>query len=702
MFWKRLVSAAVIGCLGLAVLGPIRAQEVVDPMQRMVERGIFEGDSNGDLRSDAAVTRGEFCKIVAEAFGLEKAGTVKKFQDIDTHWAKDYVEILASHGYIHGVTETQFQPDGTLTYEQALAILMRVQGIYTGNYPYDCVAQAVASGTSDCVAVVIGAPATRKDIAQLLCNILERQEFDGMETGYQPTVGYGASGAAMSSAAPSGGGSGGSSMVATDSALVPAEAPAMPGYGWNTESYAYEPENGFRSPVDSPLSTFALDVDTASYSNLRRKLVAGQLPEAGVVRTEELLNYFDYDLPQPEEGKPFSVYTEVAPCPWDEQNQLAMVALKGYELERETAPASNLVFLIDVSGSMFSANKLPLAQQAMLLLTDTLRPDDRVTIVTYAGNAGVVLDTVSGENKEAIREAIYGLRAGGSTNGAGGIRLAYEKAQAAFVEGGNNRVILCTDGDFNVGEASDASMEQLISEKRESGILLSVLGFGMGNYKDSKMEILADCGNGNYAYIDTLKEAKKVLVDDMLSTIFTIAKDVKLQVEFNPATVQSYRLIGYENRLLNPEDFTDDKKDAGEMGAGDTMVALYEIVPAGGGAPKASELKYQTVTPTGSEELFTVHLRYKLPDSDASEAADDVAVRDVTQNPSENLRFASSVAEFAMLLNHSEYRGSANLDSVIERALGSRGNDLFGYRAEFIQLVGLTKLLVQQQEVYQK
>lgn len=697
MDWKRMVSAAVAGCMCLAMMGTAAAPQMDDPVQRMAERGILVGDGSGNLRPDDPVTRGEFCKIVAEALELEAAGDANRFADMDGHWAKAYVEALSSRGLIHGVTETEFCPDDLLTYEQALAILTRAEGWkYLENYPYDCVAQGIEQGISDGVAVVVGRPATRADIAQMLYNVLQRRETEKMTDTYGSDAGYGGV-LGCAPMVPAGGAAGGGGDMAFYDMAANAVMPEWaPGYDGNTESYAFEPENGFRSSADSPLSTFALDVDTASYSNLRRKLIAGQLPEAGVVRTEELLNYFDYDLPEPEEGSPFSVYTEVTACPWNEGHQLAMVALKGRELERETAPASNLVFLMDVSGSMFSANKLPLAQQAMLLLTEQLRPDDRVTIVTYASGVNVALEPTAGDETEAIQKAVYSLRAGGGTNGAGGIQLAYEKAQEAFVEGGNNRVILCTDGDFNIGASSDASMEELISQKRESGIYLSVLGFGMGNYKDSKMEILADCGNGNYAYIDTLKEAKKVLVDDMMGTIFTIANDVKVQVEFNPAMVKEYRLVGYENRLLNPEDFTDDKKDAGELGAGDAMVALYEMVPADG-KPSGTGLKYQSVTTGDSSELFTVHLRYRLPGADASEAADDVVVQKVTDAPSENLRFASAVAEFAMLLNGSEFSGNASFDAVLSRALESRGQDRFGYRAELIQLVGLAKLLPTQE-----
>jgi Ca-activated chloride channel family protein len=349
---------------------------------------------------------------------------------------------------------------------------------------------------------------------------------------------------------------------------------------------------------------------------------------------------------------------------------------------------------MDISGSMYPSKRLPLAQRAMCLLVDELRDQDTVTIVVYASSTGTVLEATSGSDKETIKNAIYGLRAGGSTNGAGGIQLAYEEAGKNFVKGGNNRVILCTDGDFNVGVSSVSALEDLIVEQREGGVFLSILGFGMGNVKDNKMETLATKGNGNYAYIDNLKEAKKVLVDDMTGTIFTIAKDVKLQVEFNPETVSAYRLIGYEKRLLNDEDFNNDAKDAGEMGAGHSMIAFYEIIPAGVGDPGASELKYQTPQTTGSDELMNINLRYKKPDSDVSILMEPVAVSGLTDAPpSEIFNFASAVAEWGLILENSEFKANASILSVLNRAYENRGHDVFGYRAEFIQLVDLSRLI---------
>jgi Ca-activated chloride channel family protein len=351
----------------------------------------------------------------------------------------------------------------------------------------------------------------------------------------------------------------------------------------NDESYGNNEENRFLNPVDSPFSTFALDVDTASYANIRRCLLGGYFPDKGAIRIEEMLNYFDYELPGASQAEPVSITTELNVCPWNKDHLLAMIALSSYTPDKVEPPGSNLVFLVDVSGSMEAYNRLPLARQGLKLLVSQLSEKDKVTIVTYAGTVGTLLEPTSAGQKETIHKAIDSMNAGGSTNGAGGIQAAYEQARNAFIDGGNNRVILLTDGDFNVGVQSASELEALIEAERGNGIYLSVLGFGMGNLKDYEMETLADKGNGNYAYIDTLKEAKKVFVDDMTSTIFTIANDVKLQVEFNPEKVSSYRLIGYENRLLNTEDFKDDQKDAGEMGAGHQMIALYEIVPAADG-----------------------------------------------------------------------------------------------------------------------
>ncbi len=462
------------------------------------------------------------------------------------------------------------------------------------------------------------------------------------------------------------------------------------------KGYDFIKENSFVKVSDNPLSTFSIDVDAASYSNVRRILQQGNLPPAGAVRIEEMVNYFTYDYPQPEGDKPFSVSTEIGKCPWNGEHRLALIGLQGKNIPVQNLPASNLVFLIDVSGSMFSDDKLPLVQQSLKLLTDQLREQDNVAIVVYAGNAGLVLPSTSGANKTTIKNAIDALQAGGSTAGGEGIQLAYKTALEHFKDKGNNRVILCTDGDFNVGTSSDDELETMIEKKRESGIFLTILGFGSGNYQDAKMQKLADKGNGNHAYIDQLSEAKKVLVNEFGGTLFTIAKDVKLQVEFNPAIVQGYRLIGYENRMLAKEDFNDDKKDAGELGSGHTVTALYEIIPAGRPSiflKKVDTLKYQRpkefTKAVFNNEWMTVKLRYKQPDGGTSQLLEKTVKYDAINifPLTDNYRFAVSVAAFGMLLRNSEYKQEASYTKVIQLAKTAIGKDVEGYRKEFIQLV---------------
>ncbi|MFN6482541.1 MULTISPECIES: YfbK domain-containing protein [unclassified Nostoc] len=476
------------------------------------------------------------------------------------------------------------------------------------------------------------------------------------------------------------------------------------GSRFNTENYNRIEDNPFHRVSNDPLSTFSIDVDTASYSNVRRFITEGELPPKDAVRIEELINYFTYNYPQPKGDRPFSVTTEVAAAPWNPQHKLVQVGLQGKRLESETLPPSNLVFLIDVSGSMNDPNKLPLVQQSLKLLVNKLRPEDRVSLVVYAGNAGLVLPTTPGSQKSKILAAIDRLEAGGSTAGGQGIELAYKIAKQSFLKSGNNRVILATDGDFNVGVSSDAELTRLIEQKRDQGIFLTVLGFGTGNYKDGKMEQLADKGNGNYAYIDTLLEAKKVLVNDLRGTLFTIAKDVKIQVEFNPAKVQAYRLIGYENRLLQNQDFNDDKKDAGDIGAGHSVTALYEIIPTGTKSdvklPEVDPLRYQRsgdASNAAGNELMQVKLRYKLPQDTTSQLITQIIQDDdlkADQIPSTNLRFAAAVATFGMVLRDSEYKGNANYDLVMKLATQGKGEDLEGYRGEFIRLVERSRELI--------
>jgi Ca-activated chloride channel family protein len=469
--------------------------------------------------------------------------------------------------------------------------------------------------------------------------------------------------------------------------------------GTNGERYAEIEENPFLETARAPLSTFSIDVDTASYANVRRYLNDGQLPPKDAVRIEELVNYFEYDYPQPAGDVPFSVNTEVAAAPWNPRHKIVQIGLQGKKVPLDNLPPSNLVFLIDVSGSMNSPDKLPLLKDSMRILVNQLTARDRVAIAVYAGASGLVLPSTSVANKGEILNALNSLNSGGSTNGGAGIKLAYQVAADNFIKGGNNRVVLATDGDFNVGLSSDDELVGLIEQKREKGIFLSVLGFGTGNLNDSMMEKLADKGNGNYSYIDTEDEARKALGSEVAGTLFTIAKDVKIQVEFNPAKVAGYRLIGYENRLLANRDFEDDRKDAGEIGAGHTVTAMYEVIPVGEKVDNDGiELKYskyeKSDTNFGSE-MMTVKLRYKEPDGDQSRLMSiGVLDRNVeVGNASENLRFASAVAQFGMLLRDSRYKGSASFGNVESLVNSSFGSDLKNYRTEFLGLVERAKSL---------
>ena len=464
--------------------------------------------------------------------------------------------------------------------------------------------------------------------------------------------------------------------------------------GMNAEEYKEIAENNFKTVSESPLSTFSIDVDAASYSNMRRYINKGELPPADAIRTEELINYFSYDYPQPTGNDPVKITTEVGACPWNVKHRLVRIGLKAKEIPTDKLPVSNLVFLIDVSGSMYGPQRLGLVQSSLKLLVNNLRDEDRVAIVIYSGSAGEKLPSTSGSDKQKIREAIDELTAGGSTAGGAGIKLAYKMAKQNFVKGGNNRIILCTDGDFNVGVSSDEGLEKLIEQERKSGVFLTVLGYGMGNYKDSKMQVLAEKGNGNHAYIDNLQEANRVLVNEFGATMHTVAKDVKLQIEFNPSQVQAYRLIGYESRLLKDEDFNNDAKDAGEMGAGHTVTAFYEVVPAGIKSDftgKVDDLKYQKTKPApavtnNSKELLTVKLRYKAPDGNTSKKIEQPLIDDKKEKVSSDFRFASAVAMFGQLLRDSDFKGDATYDKVISLAKTSLDNDEKGYRREFIRL----------------
>lgn len=476
----------------------------------------------------------------------------------------------------------------------------------------------------------------------------------------------------------------------------------------SNSNYKNNEENAFLESILKPLSTFSIDVDTASYTNTRRWLNNGQLPTSGVVRTEEFINYFNYDYKSPagDNEQPFSVYTEAASCPWNEKHQIIQIGLKGKEIKTEGRKPSNIVFLIDVSGSMNSADKLPLLKSGMKMLVNHLDKADKVAIVVYAGASGVALEPTSLKDKSKIIEAFERLQSGGSTNGAAGIHLAYELAEQNYIKEGNNRIILATDGDFNVGTTSIDQLQKLIEEKRKTGVFLSVLGFGAGNLNDNLMETLANKGNGNYNYIDRLSEAQKVLIEQLNSTLYTIAKDVKIQIEFNPEHISHYRLIGYENRVLAAEDFNNDKKDAGEIGAGHTVTALYEVVPAGvefNFAGKVDDLKYQEVEKkkinikTGSNEILTLKIRYKKPTEDISTKQEYKMLKSELgksfQNAKNNLMWATATAAFAQKLNGSNYLNEMSWEEIEKIAVKSKGSDNEGYRGEMIQLIKLSSSL---------
>ncbi len=478
-------------------------------------------------------------------------------------------------------------------------------------------------------------------------------------------------------------------IVMDEEAMPDANNDDKPG---NTEEYDEIVENAFKDVKAEPVSTFSIDVDNASYSNVRRYIEGGSLPSPDAVRIEEMINYFDYDYPNPTGEHPFAFITEIADCPWDKEHKLVHIGIQGKKLDYQDLKPSNFVFLLDVSGSMEDENKLPLLRKSFKLLLDQLSQQDKVSIVVYAGAAGVVLPPTNASNKDKIIDALDKLQAGGSTAGGEGIELAYKLASENLIKGGNNRVILATDGDFNVGTSSTGDLVTMIEEKRKTGIYLTILGFGMGNYKDGRMEQISNAGNGNYFYIDNMKEAEKVFVKEMRANMFTIAKDVKIQIEFNPSKVQAYRLIGYENRMLNKEDFNDDTKDAGELGAGHTVTAIYEIVPPGvkNPAEQTDPLKYQNTTPKdGGNEVMTLKFRYKPIDSEKSILVETPVIdKKVALNASsENFRFSASVAAFGMVLRDSKFKGTATFDLAKLLAEGSKGKDPEGYRADYIKLI---------------
>jgi len=558
----------------------------------------------------------------------------------------------------------------------------------------------VRSGVAAAILIVIGVGviSTLRSVLQPSADVGVSKTFDYMAWNQASRTGTGAGPSFAGTPRPEG--------MQDDMGRATTSQPD-PDEGWNREGYDRIVENPFRKVIDHPLSTFSIDVDTASYSIVRRWLTKNRRwPPPGAVRIEELINYFDYEYAGPAEGgeHPFAAHVHMARCPWQSDHRLIRVAIKGREIADASRPSSNFVFLLDVSGSMGRPDKLPLVKAAMRMLVDVLGENDRVAIAVYAGASGLVLDSTTCDRKREVLAALDSLHAGGSTNGGEGIVLAYRKAEEQFLSGGVNRVILCTDGDFNVGTTSRSELVRLIETKAKGGVFLTILGFGRGNLQDATMEELSGRGNGNYAYIDTMAEARKVLLEQMNATLVTIAKDVKIQVEFNPARVEAYRLIGYENRILAAEDFNDDTKDAGEIGAGHTVTALYEVVPAGrsAGTPKASPLRYQNRRELSDaahgSEVLTVKLRYKKPDGDESVLMTHRLLEGgaaFAAAPAD-FRFAAAVASFGMILRDSKHKGTYTLDAVMEQADSARGPDRHGYRAEFVELVRTAKLLASQ------
>ncbi len=627
------------------------------------------GSALADDPMGAELTRGAFAKMLCEAFDFKASADAKSFADVsaDSQYA-GYISALAAAKIMNGCGDGTLRPDEPVLFEQAIYLVLRMtESRDWYEYPRDYLLRAAEIGISDGVTATSGDALTLSQAERLIENAKTvKSDDEAITTDMVYTMTTGSSS----------GGGGGALMPSANRLAIPQIAEEY-SYGYssggyfNTEEYTSTEENIFKSVSLSPISTFSIDTDTASYSNMRRYVLSGNLPPNGSIRTEELINYFDYDLPAPEGDMPFSVTSETSVCPWNENNLLTMISIKGEELSEPEK--SNLVFLLDVSGSMFSPNKLPLVKKSMKMLLSELCADDTVSIVTYASGTGVALESTPVSEKEKIESAIDSLMAGGATNGSAGLSLAYEQAEKRLING-NNRIILCTDGDFNVGPSSTGELEKLIKSERDKGIFLTVLGFGMGNYKDNRLETLADKGNGAYAYIDSAREAKRIFVDELPKTLYTIAKDVKIQVKFDPEYVSEYRLVGYENRNLEAEDFANDKKDAGELQSGSCVVALYEILPAkaGGSAPMSVNVRYKE--PAGNESrLITFPIEGK-----AGEGSVD-------------FKFAAAVAELGMALNESEYKGTSSFDSVIALAKHGIGEDELGFRTEFLHLVDIMR-----------
>ena len=711
------------------------------------DNGIMTGDDTGDLRLESEITRAEFVKMLLEAAKGDAldaaAGEAGSFSDTDGHWASEYIEKATACGFINGFEDGTFRPDEKVTFAQAVKMILAACGIntYAADYPFGYIGSAMDCGILDGVSAEPERNITRHDAVRLMYNAYNAvrdgelllpytdERYTNTENGYTIDTGYGlfevsesyvieddaaADGSSwgtgsiappMGSGSTAGGGSA-SGNVSSGSvsggagggvygSIIGPDASSSGTYIYgnpylSAEEYeSYEP-NGFKRTTLSPLSTFSIDTDTASYSNMRRFILNGSMPAANSIRTEELINYFSYDAPTPAEGEQFAAEAEITDCPWSD-NKLARITVTGGTAESDKP--SNLVFLIDVSGSMASYNKLPMLKKAMLILLDELGDEDTVSIITYSGSAGVVLEPTPCSEREVIADAIESLTPGGGTYGAAGLQLAYETIEEHKIDG-NNRIILCSDGDFNIGPSSTDELKTLIETKRQAGIYLTTVGFGMGNYKDNRMELMADYGNGSYYYIDNMREAKRVFADEIDKTLYTVAEDVKLQVEFNPMVVSEYRLVGYENRQLAAEDFADDTVDAGELGSGAVVTAVYELVmsggaPAGGGS---SEYRYQTAQYNNSSEAFDIKIRYKEPGGSESILKEFPILNEETA-PDADTNLAMAAAMLGLKLNGVIDAGYDTIAEMAEASMDTNDAAKAAERCEFVQLIDIMKYI---------
>lgn len=730
---KRKVTALAAAVSILLVCFPAWSQNVEysDEIEFVIKNGIMDGDENGELDLKDTITRAEFMKMLisaADGDALENYAVSidKSFSDVpDELWSAPYINKAAKCGFADGYEDDLFHPDDSITYIQAIKLILAVCGIDTRytDYPYGYISSAVETGILDGLELEPDRAITRGETARLMYNayksvrdgnmylpatvnryddsdgktlyiyigcgifeqLLESNKIEHQESG----ANVGSSGTTSSA----GKGSSGGGTASSSSAVA-----VMPEMGMHynpfisSEEYEVVDPNIFKKAALSPLSTFSIDTDTASYTNMRRFILNGQKPADGSIRTEELINYFEYAVPTIQEGEAFGVSTQITDCPWSD-NKLARITVTGGKTVH--SDASNIVFLIDVSGSMYGYNKLPMIKRALTMMVDEMDGDDKISIVTYSGSAELLLEPTSCSEKERLKDVINSLTAGGGTYGADGLELAYKTAEENAVDG-NNRIILCSDGDFNIGPSSVSELDELISSKRKAGIYLSTLGFGMGNYKDNRMELMADKGNGSYYYIDNMREAKRVLVDDMRETLYTVADDVKLQVEFNPAVVESYRLIGYENRMLDAEEFEDDTVDAGELGAGASVTALYEI-EFGDGEPvmtNDTQYRYQTQMYGNTDEAFTVSIRYKQPGGSES-VLREFPVTKEEEEMDRDTGFAASAAMLGLKLNgvidvSYDYIADTAREYIDNNGLYDMGS---AARGEFVQLTEILKYI---------